>query len=206
MIEINIQKKLNIYSGEQVLDFTGQLPLNTITKISGPSGAGKTTLLKIIAGLITPENGRVIVEGTTWLDTEKKINLSPQKRLTGFVFQDHALFPNMTVLQHLQYATNDKQWINHLLSIAEMTAFASNKPSHLSGGQQQRLAVIRALAVRPKLILMDEPFSALDTKTKARFTSALSSLFSNMRMTALIVSHNPQELDAFAGEEISIGE
>lgn len=205
MIEIDIEKKLNIHNGGQVLKFSGQLPVNTVTKIAGPSGAGKTTLLKIIAGLVKPEIGYITVNGSIWLDTERNINLSPQKRLAGFVFQDYALFPNMTVLQHLQYATNDTAWINLLLTIAEMDAFSSQKPQHLSGGQQQRLAVIRALAIKPSLILMDESFSALDAKTKLRFTTALSSLFNEAGLTALIVSHNPHELDAFTGEKITIG-
>lgn len=206
MIEIDIEKKLNIYNGGQLLKFTGQLPLHTVTKITGPSGAGKTTLLKIIAGLTTPKQGRIIVNGSIWLDTEEKINLSPQKRLAGFVFQDYALFPHMTVLQHLQYATKDAQWINRLLHMAELTAFASHKPMHLSGGQQQRLAVIRALATKPKLVLMDEPFSALDIKTKLRFLPALNGLFAEMQTTAIIVSHYPHELDVFAGNGISMGE
>ncbi|MBE9584923.1 ATP-binding cassette domain-containing protein [Mucilaginibacter sp. JRF] len=206
MIEIDIEKKLNIYGGGQMLKFSGQMPMHSVTKIAGPSGAGKSTLLKIIAGLATPEKGRVVVDDKVWLDAESGINLSPQKRLTGFVFQDYALFPNMTVLQHLQYATHDSAWIDRLLTIAEMQAFSSQKPQHLSGGQQQRLAVIRALAIKPQLMLMDEPFSALDAKTKARFTAALSSLFDELKMTALIVSHNPQELDAFTGDEITIGE
>lgn len=206
MIRIDIEKKLNIYNGGQLLKFTGQLPLHTVTKITGPSGAGKTTLLKIIAGFISPELGRISVNGSIWLDTEEKINLQPQKRLAGFVFQDYALFPNMTALQHLQYATKDKQWINRLLHVAELTAFANHKPMHLSGGQQQRLAVIRALAVKPKLVLMDEPFSALDIKTKLKFLPALNGLFEEMQTTAVIVSHYPQELDVFTGNEMSIGE
>jgi molybdate transport system ATP-binding protein len=206
MIEIDIEKRLNIYGGGQMLKFSGQMPMHAVTKIAGLSGAGKSTLLKIIAGLTTPEKGRIIVDGKVWLDTENGINLSPQKRLTGFVFQDYALFPNMTVLQHLQYATHDAAWIGRLLAIAEMQAFSSQKPQHLSGGQQQRLAVIRALAIKPQLMLMDEPFSALDAKTKARFTAALSSLFDELKMTALIVSHNAQELDAFTGDKITIGE
>ncbi|MCD8741297.1 ATP-binding cassette domain-containing protein [Mucilaginibacter roseus] len=206
MIEINIEKKLNMYNGGQSIKFSGRFPLHMVTKITGPSGAGKTTLLKIIAGLITSESGRISVNGSIWLDTEREINLPPQKRLAGFVFQDYALFPNMTVLQHLQYATKDAEWINRLLNIAELTTFADHKPIHLSGGQQQRLAVVRALAIKPKLVLMDEPFSALDSKTKSRFLPALNILFEEIKTTAVIVSHYPMELDVFTGNEISMGE
>ncbi len=204
MISIDIEKKLKVYEGRSLLKIAEQFPQGSITKIYGPSGAGKTTFLKIIAGFVQPEKGKIIVDGLTWLDTSSKINLAPQKRMAGFVFQDYALFPNMTVRQHLEYATSDKPWIERLLAIGKLETLATHKPEHLSGGQQQRLAILRALAIKPKLLLMDEPFSALDSEMKSGLISDLKNLFSESGTTVLIVSHNRQELDAFGGRELSL--
>ncbi|MGZ3874192.1 MAG: ATP-binding cassette domain-containing protein [Mucilaginibacter sp.] len=204
MISIAITKKIKVYNGQQELKLERQFPAGSITKIYGPSGAGKTTLLKIIAGFTTPEKGQISADGITWLDTERKINLPPQKRMTGFVFQDYALFPNMTVVQHLQYATNDNTWINRLLSAGKLDLFTHHKPTFLSGGQQQRLSILRALANKPKLLLMDEPFSALDPEMKSALIAELKAIFAELGTTVLIVTHNPQELAELAGMELHI--
>ena len=204
MITIDIEKKLKAYQGQQVLNITRQFPQVSITKIYGPSGAGKTTFLKTVAGLVTPEKGKIIVDNIVWLDTEKKVNLSPQKRQAGFVFQNYALFPNMTVQQHLEYATNDHQWIERLLAIGKLKTFVRHKPEYLSGGQQQRLAILRAIAIKPKLLLMDEPFSALDPDTKSVLISDLQILWKELGCTVLIVSHNPQELEGITDGELYI--
>lgn len=204
MISIAIEKKLKVYRGEQVLKLTHQFAPGSITKIYGPSGAGKTTLLKIIAGLIKPERGIITVNGGFWLETSTNTNLPPQKRMVGFVFQDYALFPNMTVLEHLQYVTKDEAWIDRLLKLGKLETLTDHKPTYLSGGQQQRLAVLRALAIKPKLILMDEPFSALDPETKTDLIAGLKSIFKELNATVLIVSHNPQELEGLTDGELYI--
>jgi molybdate transport system ATP-binding protein len=204
MISVAIEKKLKVYEGRQVLKIDRQFPTGSITKIYGPSGAGKTTFLKMIAGLITPEKGLVTVDKTTWLNTYAGINLSPQKRETGFVFQDYALFPNMSVLEHLEYATTDKGWINHLLQLGKLDTLIDHKPMHLSGGQQQRLAILRALAIKPKVLLMDEPFSALDPEMKTELIAGLREIFTELKVTVLIVSHNPMELEGLVDGELYI--
>lgn len=204
MISLAIEKKLKVYKGQHVLKIAHEFNTGSITKIYGPSGAGKTTFLKIIAGLIKPEFGKIIVDGSVWLDTSAEINLTPQKRMPGFVFQDYALFPNMTVAGHLTYATKDQAWINHLLKLGKLDRLTDHKPIHLSGGQQQRLAILRALAIKPKLILMDEPFSALDPDMKTELTGQLKALFSELDATVIIVSHNPQELDGLIDGELYI--
>ncbi len=140
----------------------------------------------------------------TWTDTEKGIFLPPQNRMTGFVFQDYALFPNMTVQQHMQYATDDATWITRLLNIGKLETMTQHKPQYLSGGQQQRLAILRALAIKPKLLLMDEPFSALDPEMKTALIDELKSIFKELGATVLIVSHNPQELEGLANQELLI--
>jgi len=204
MIGINIEKKLKAYSGQQWLKINREFADGSITKIYGPSGAGKTTFLKIIAGLITPEKGVITVDNITWLNTSSKTFLSPQKRMAGFVFQNYALFPNMTVQEHLEYASNDAQWIQRLLKIGKLETLRDHKPEYLSGGQQQRLAILRAIAIKPKLLLMDEPFSALDPKMKSALIAELKLLFAELKMTVLIVSHNPQELEGLIDGELVI--
>src|ERR1700712_2109875 len=142
MIIVDIKKGLKAYNGLQVLQIKKKFIVGSITRITGPSGAGKTTFLKMVAGLVTPDNGIIKTNNTAWFDASQKINLSPQQRHIGFVFQDYALFPNMTVKQHLEYATDDTTWINRLLTIGGLVDFADHKPNHLSGGQQQRLAIL----------------------------------------------------------------
>ena len=205
MIIVDIEKKLKTYTGLQVLRIKKEFIPGSITRVTGPSGAGKTTFIKMIAGLVTPDEGSIIAN-ETWFDNSRKINLTPQQRRTGFVFQDYALFPNMTAKQHLEYATNDTQWIDRLLNTGRLDTFTDHKPGHLSGGQQQRLAILRALAIRPRLLLMDEPFSALDIKTKAELITGLQQLFKELNATVIIVSHNPQELDGISNDELVIGE
>jgi molybdate transport system ATP-binding protein len=204
MISIDIEKKLKSYRGQHILQIKQQFAAGTITKIYGPSGAGKTTLLKTIAGFTDPEKGKIIVNDVVWFDTGTKINLPPQNRMAGFVFQDYALFPNMTVQEHLAYATTDKEWINRLLAIGKLEPFATHKPEYLSGGQQQRLAILRALAIKPKILLMDEQFSALDPESKSTLIDVLKVVFEELKTTVLIVTHNPQELDGLTRLEMNI--
>jgi molybdate transport system ATP-binding protein len=204
MIDIAIEKNLKVYHGKQVLKISHQFATASITKIYGPSGAGKTTFLKIIAGLVNPEKGKIVVDGVTWLDIGANINIAPQKRTPGFVFQDYALFPNMTVLEHLQYATDDMSWISRLLILGKLDTLTDHKPIHLSGGQQQRLAILRALAIKPKVLLMDEPFSALDPEMKGELIGELKIVFKELCATVLIVSHNPVELEGLIDGEMYI--
>jgi len=204
MIKVDIEKKLKAYHGQQVLKILGEFPMGSITKIFGPSGSGKTTFLKIVAGLIEPEKGKITVEDTVWLDTSNHISLSPQERKPGFVFQNYALFPNMTVQQHLEYATDDQQWIAKLLATGKLNTLSTHKPEYLSGGQQQRLAILRAMAIKPQLLLMDEPFSALDPKMKSELIAELKLIWQEEGTTVLIVSHNPQELEGLSDREMEI--
>jgi molybdate transport system ATP-binding protein len=204
MITIAIEKELKAYQGQRTLKINKELAAGSITNIYGPSGSGKTTFLKMIAGLVMPDSGRIKVDGAVWFDKRSNTDLSPQKRMAGFVFQDYALFPNMNVQQHLEYATNDVEWIQRLLVIGKLESLTDHKPEYLSGGQQQRLAILRALAVKPKILLMDEPFSALDPEMKSALTKELKNLLDELHTTVLIVSHNPQELEGLADGEMVI--
>lgn len=202
MISINIEKKLKAYHGQQVLHIDKQFATGSVTKIHGPSGSGKTTFLKVIAGLINPEKGIIKADNETWFNSDTKTNLSTQKRNIGFVFQQYALFPNMTVRQHLEYATDDEKWISKLLLLGKLESLQTHKPDYLSGGQQQRLTILRALATKPRLLLMDEPFSALDPKMKTELIAELKILLKELKITTIIVSHNPQELDGWTDAEM----
>ena len=204
MIEIDISRKIKRYKGMEELSLKANFVSGAIMQISGPSGSGKTTLLRIIAGLVKPERGLILADGTTWLDTEKNINLPTQLRKVGFVFQDYALFPNMTVQQHLNYGTKDADFVERLLALGRMESFRNQKSLHLSGGQQQRLSILRALSTNPRLMLMDEPFSALDRKLKAELIPELKAFFTEMKTTCLIVSHHPLELEGIASQVLEL--
>jgi len=204
MISIKIDKQIKTYRGKRNLVVEAIIEKGSVTKIYGPSGSGKTTFLKIIAGLIMPDRGLIKVENEVWLDTAGKVNLKPQQRKAGFVFQDYALFPNMTVMEHLLYATSDTVLIDRLLKIGKMETFVQHRPKHLSGGQQQRLAILRALAMRPAVLLMDEAFSALDDELSASLIMDLKLLLKEFNTTTLIVSHHARETAGFAEGSLKI--
>lgn len=204
MISIKIDKQIKTYKGKRNLVVETVIEKGSVTKIYGPSGSGKTTFLKIIAGLIMPEHGMIKVEETIWLDTATKLNLKPQHRKVGFVFQDYALFPNMTVMEHLLYATADTVLIDRLLKIGKMETFVQHRPKHLSGGQQQRLAILRALAMRPSVLLMDEAFSAMDDELRVSLIMELKLLLKEFNTTTLIVSHHAQDTLGFADGSLKI--
>ncbi|EDM38620.1 molybdenum ABC transporter, ATP-binding protein [Pedobacter sp. BAL39] len=205
MIEINVTKRIKTYRGTEALQVNATFPSRGITRIAGPSGVGKTTLLKIIAGLVLPEHGNIRVDGVSWFDAATKYSRSIQERQVGFVFQDYALFPNMTVEEHLRYGTRDEEYIEQLLSIGEMEPFRKNQPQRLSGGQQQRLAILRALSTKPAVLLMDEPFSALDEALKQRMMVRLKDLFAAQQTTVLLVTHYQHEVQEFGSCEFRLG-
>lgn len=194
MIKINIKHPMNAAKGEINLEFKAHLSQGKVSAIFGESGAGKTTLLKIISGLITPKFGRIEVEDKLWLDTQKGLNLSPQKRKIGFMFQDYALFPNMNVWQNLAYASKNKAKINELLELMDLKNLAKAYPKELSGGQAQRVALARALAREPELLLLDEPLSALDFKMRAHLQDELGKILNHFKITTLLVSHDLAEI------------
>ena len=203
MININIEKKMMTYQGSSILKVDTQIGIGSITEVYGPSGVGKTTFFKVLAGLVAPEKGKIIFNGQLWQDTETKFNLPAQKRMVGFVFQNYALFPNMTVIQQLRYATKDEQWIARLLRLGRLETLLSHKPEYLSGGQQQRLAILRALAIKPRVLLMDEPFSALDREMRTIIIKELKQLISEWNCTCLVVSHDFD--NNFGNERLKIG-
>jgi molybdate transport system ATP-binding protein len=194
MIEIDVTKRIKSYHGIVQLKVKTSFEAERISRISGPSGSGKTTLLKIIAGLIAPEEGIIKVNDDRWFEASANFSKKTKDRNVGFVFQDYALFPNMTVEQHLKYGSTDEAYITHLLAVGQMESFRKSLPRQLSGGQQQRLAILRALSTKPRLLLMDEPFSALDQDLKSQLIASLKTLFLEQKTTVLLVTHAQDEI------------
>jgi molybdate transport system ATP-binding protein len=159
--------------------------------LSGLSGSGKTTLLRILAGL-EEARGTIKIDDEIWLDD--KYNLPVQKRKIGFVFQDYALFQNMTVIENLLYVSKDKKLANQLLEITELSELKNRLPNTLSGGQKQRVSLCRAMMNKPKLLLMDEPLSALDPNMRTKLQSEILQLHKEFNTTTIMVSHDPSEI------------
>lgn len=179
------------------------LAAGEILCLLGPSGCGKTTALKTIAGLISPEQGQIELFGKT-VFSDNKINLPAQSRAIGFIFQDYALFPHLTIGQNIAYGLAEhskqekQQRIEETLSLVELQGFEQRYPHELSGGQQQRVAVARALAPKPQLILMDEPFSNIDGQVKRRMMADLRHLLKSHNISCIFVTHAKEEAFAFA--------
>ena len=165
----------------------------------GPSGSGKTTLLRTIAGLYRPQLARVVCDGMVWLDTTQRINLPPHARSVGLVFQSYALFPHMTALGNVMAAlahrprSERETRARALLDLVHLAGLELRKPAELSGGQQQRVAVARALARDPKVLLLDEPFSAVDKVTRQRLYAELGELRRNLNIPIIVVTHDFDE-------------
>jgi len=191
MITIDINKKLHGSNGTMDLDVNIDIKQGDFVALSGESGSGKTTLLRILAGL-EEAKGTLKIEDKIWLDN--KFNLPTQKREIGFVFQDYALFPNMSVEDNLLYVNADKELAEHLLKITELNELKKRLPNSLSGGQKQRVSLCRALMNRPKLLLMDEPLSALDPKMRTKLQNEILQLHKEFHTTTIMVSHDPSEI------------
>lgn len=163
----------------------------------GASGAGKSTVLRSIAGLHAPQTGRIECKDTLWFDPDKKLNLSPQQRRVGMVFQNYALFPHLTVEANIQLAMDDatgsKKRTLQLLERVNLSGLDQRYPHQLSGGQQQRVAIARALARDPQVLLLDEPFSAVDKVTRRKLYMELNSLRRDLDMPILLVTHDLDE-------------
>ena len=162
--------------------------------LAGPSGAGKTTLLRAIAGLVRPERGRIDCAGETWLDTERGIDRPPERRAAGFLFQDYALFPHLSVEGNVRFAGGD----GTLLERFGVAHLARAKPDELSGGERQRVALARALARKPRVLLLDEPLAALDAHTRAAVRAELRELLERLALPALLVTHDYADAAALA--------
>lgn len=173
----------------------------------GPSGSGKTLTLQAIAGMLTPDEGYIRLNGNVVFDSRAGINIPARKRNVGYVFQDYALFPHLTVRENIAFglkplcgrlAKTDTRRVRDLLGVFGLDKVAAQKPSTLSGGQQQRTALARALATSPETLLLDEPFSALDQPLRLRMREELSRILGDFDLPTIMVTHDSDEVEAFA--------
>ncbi len=199
MIKIDINKKLHGASGDMDLSVNLSVKDNEFIALSGKSGSGKTTLLRILAGL-EESDGVIEVDGEVWQNSKR--SLPPQKRRIGFVFQDYALFPNMSVRENLLYVVKDRQLAERLLEITELSELRDRLPNTLSGGQKQRVSLCRAMMNQPKLLLMDEPLSALDAEMRMKLQREIKLLHKEFGTTTVMVSHDASEIYRLASRVV----
>lgn len=191
MIEFSLKKELFGVNENMELDVKISFKSGNFISLSGESGSGKTTILRCLAGL-EKANGFIKVDDEIWQD--KKIFLSPQKRRIGFVFQDYALFENLSVKDNFLFVEKDINHCNKLLDMLGLMSLKDRYPTNLSGGQKQRVALGRAMMRKPKLLLLDEPLSALDPHLRVRLQDEISKIQDMFKTTTILVSHDPNEI------------
>ena len=207
-LEVNIEKKLDGFTLRAA--FTAG---NTSTALLGASGCGKSMTLRCIAGIVKPDRGRIVLDGRVLFDSAQHIDLPPQQRGVGLLFQNYALFPNMTVEQNILCGLKtEKDPAARRVACAEMLramrleTLAKRYPAQLSGGQQQRAALARILVGKPRILMLDEPFSALDSYLREEVEGEVGSLLANFAGTALLVTHNRDEAYRLCKEMIVLNE
>jgi len=198
---IDLFHSFSTFQGIQKIEANLQIPLGEYVSISGISGSGKTTFLRLISGLIKPQNGTIYWGEQVWHDTKTKQCIPPQERNIGMVFQDYALFPNMNTLDNIIFACKEnveKKYLQSIVDTLGLDNYLTRYPYQLSGGQQQRVAIARALISKPALLLLDEPFSALDESLKKTVQSFIYEIHQQNSMTTFVVSHQISEIKPYA--------
>ncbi|MBQ0125211.1 MAG: ABC transporter ATP-binding protein [Clostridiales bacterium] len=200
IILTDVTKRWGSFYAVEHLDL--KIENNAFVTLLGPSGCGKTTTLRMIAGLETPTSGKITIGDTVVFDSEKGINVPPNKRHVGFLFQNYALWPNMTVYQNISFGLKNlkkysdeeiRERVNQVARLVKIEMFLDRYPAELSGGQQQRVAIARTLAPEPSVIFMDEPLSNLDAKLRLEMRSELQRLHINTGCTFVYVTHDQME-------------
>lgn len=196
ILEFQAQQKLQGAQGPFNLDLQFQLESSQTLAIFGASGAGKTSVLRMLAGLHTPDHGRIVFDGVVWFDSQQKINVPTHQRPIGMVFQNYALFPHLNVRENIAFAVGlrDRKWVDQLLELSDLMSLQSQSIQQLSGGQKQRVALARALARKPKLLLLDEPMSALDQHIRVQMQDHLLMMHREFGMNMILVSHDHAEV------------
>jgi molybdate transport system ATP-binding protein len=183
---------------------------NGFTVLTGSSGGGKTSLLRMVAGILTPDEGLISLNSETYFDSARKINLSIQARRVGFVFQDYALFPHLSGEQNIAYgvkADNQKSKLERgreMLALFHIEHIAKRRPREMSGGEQQRVALARALASDPLIVLLDEPLSAVDVETRSRLLDEIEAAQSRTNIPFIYVTHNETEAERLGKNKIRL--
>ena len=204
LLEVSIKKKLAFFD----LDISFTLKKGLLA-VQGFSGSGKTTTLDCISGIKTPDSGYIKLNDKYMYSSDEKINIKPKDRHIGYVFQNYALFPNMKVKDNILFGVNkkDKNSIKYAMDLSErmkIEHLLERYPSDISGGEKQRVAFARALAVKPKILLMDEPFSALDEDLKQRLYQDFLEFKSNEKIPMILITHNNTEAKMLSDEIIYV--
>ncbi len=198
MLSVDIEKKIKSVKGDRILKVSGTFSQEVISGVYGNSGVGKSTLFNCLSGLSNPTKGIITHRDEIWFNKESEVNIPPQNRNIGYIFQGNSLFPHFTVKENILYAVR-KEHINDLdlsslLSQVEMEGMENRYPYQLSGGQLQRVAIARSLAQKSKLILMDEPFSALDLEIKQKLYKLIKFFKEQYELMILIITHDINDI------------
>ncbi len=211
-VYFKIFKKLNYFD----LDVECSMG-NELMVIEGLSGAGKTTILNCIAGIRTPDAGKISVDDRILFSHNEKVNIPAEKRNIGYLFQNYALFPNMSVMSNVLYGIRNKkeykkkeskkeliEYAEHMMDTLGISHLADKRPTAISGGEKQRVALARAMVTKPSLILLDEPFSALDESTKETVYEEFLQFKETLKIPTILITHNHKESELFADRQISL--
>jgi molybdate transport system ATP-binding protein len=202
MIEASFKKRLKYFD----LDISFSYAKKSMMVMIGPSGGGKTTIIRMLAGLEKPEEGWLAFGDEVWFDSMRGINIAPQKRCLGYVFQDYNLFPHLNLFDNAAFAAADKKEVDELFELFRLDHLKKRKPHMVSGGERQRCAICQALARHPRILLLDEPFSALDAITRRGLREELKNLKSKMSFPIIYVTHDITEALYLADEILPVVE
>jgi len=201
-LEVSIKKSLRFFD----LDVAFECPDRRLLVMIGPSGGGKTSIIRMIAGLDSPDEGRISFNGHTWFDSSRRINVPPRKRRLGYIFQDYTLFPHLSLYDNAAFAACSKKDVDELFEIFRISHLAGRKPHMVSGGERQRCAICQAMARRPEVLLLDEPFSALDAMTRRVLREELKNLKGRFSFPVIYVTHDVNEALYLADELLPVSQ
>lgn len=200
MLQTALKKRLKFFD----LDIAFSCPSDEMLVLIGPSGGGKTTIIRLLAGLETPDQGKIVFHNQVWFDSDRPINVPTRKRGIGYVFQEYTLFPHLNLYKNAVFAAEDKKEVDSLFELFNISHLRDRKPHMVSGGERQRCAICQALARRPQLLLLDEPLSALDVVTRRELRQELKNLKEKLSIPIIYVTHDINEAFFLADEILSV--
>lgn len=200
MLKGNMKRNRGNFS----VDISFSCETGELLALTGPSGSGKTTIIRMLAGLEKPDQGKLWNNNQPWFDCTKNIHVPTRKRKVGYVFQEHTLFPHLNILQNVSYSCQNRSRVEELLAVLGIGHLGERKPCEISGGERQRAAIAQALASDPQVLLLDEPFSALDRNTRLRLQQKLKNLKGELNIPIIMVTHDNDEARFLANTIIEL--